>query len=215
MYFSAFCESVETPSSAKSYNFVTILLQTYFGSRGIIYICFSLLHNYNSFLNNFSTSTSVGVFFFCTYTPSYRFICYWFGGGVFLPWGYCWVLVWECVGKIMLSSIDLTPPTHNTHKHIHIFGASLSVTLGVVTSWSSVCVLLQRAFTSDKPACSICLRLFDIEFWGSKSPSIPNVVFTQYGFAVNAPPNTSSNVILVLSYAIATTLALPALRSRH
>lgn len=52
----------------------------------------------------------------------------------------------------MLSSVLIAPPTHNTHKHIHIFGASLSVTLGVVTSWSSVCVLLQRAFTNGK-AC--------------------------------------------------------------
>ncbi len=77
--------------------------------------------------------------------------------------GRCWVLDWECWELIFyVLLIDLTPPTHTTHTYIHIFGASFSVALGVVTS-ADVCVCSCRGRSQTiRHVCSVCASHFSI-----------------------------------------------------
>jgi len=56
-----------------------------------------------------------------------------------LPWGY----FGELIGKRSVFSIDPTPPTHTTHTYTTVFGASIFLTLGVVSEWVGVCALAE------------------------------------------------------------------------
>lgn len=124
----------------------------------------------------------------------------------FLVWG----LVGNSLGKkyvfvrpTTILSFDLAPPTHTTHTYTHKYGASFSVTLGVVTS-AEVCVCSCRGRSQTiRRVCSLSLRVFDIQITIIRgyALSVFSVVIClclrQY-----APPKHSSNVILVLSFAL-------------
>ena len=116
-----------------------------------------------------------------------------------MPWGFVYGYLLGTHWENNVLSIDLTPPTHTTHTYTHIFGASFSVTWGGYKV-QSVCVLLQRAFTNDKPVCSLHLRLFDFSFNVSMKLNLPNKVFTLYGFAVKLRLTLTSSMF-TLSYA--------------
>ena len=171
MYFSLICESVENTTFLKSYNFVTILLHT-FSAFVLQYIYDIFIQHINfRFLNVSSNKKKLSTFvggFLRLYT---RYLCILMrkhiGTPFFVPGG----LVGNSLGKKCsfvspntMFLIDTLPPTHTTHTYTHKYGASFSVTLGVVTS-ADVCVCSCRGRKQTiRRVCSISLRIFDIEF---------------------------------------------------
>lgn len=136
---------------------------------------------------------------FHIYTPIYTLSMYTDEGLLFSRMGVLLGTRWER----SMFSFDTLPPTHTTHTYTHKYGASFSVTLGVVTS-ADVCVLLQRAFTNDKA----CLFKYAFGFSISSFELRINNVFAVFSVVIclclrqYAPLKHSSNVILVLSSAL-------------
>ena len=74
----------------------------------------------------------------------------------------CMGVVFYLWGKRIRWLRDRHPPTQHTHTHVYL--VRHFPYLGVVTHLVSVCVLLQRAFTSDKPACSLRFAFSILKF---------------------------------------------------
>lgn len=114
------------------------------------------------------------------------------------------------VGKEVCFRLTYYHPTHTTHTYTYKYGASFSVALGVVQRASSVCVLLQRAFTNDKACLFSIASHFRYRVLSYDIQHLPNVLTTQpfksrckhltrlfriwcvtlYGYAVTLRPNT-------------------------
>lgn len=117
--------------------------------------------------------------------------------------GRCWVLDWECWELIFyVLSLDLLPPTHTTHTYTHIFGASFSVALGVVTS-ADVCVCSCRGRSQTiRRVCSLCASHFSISSFETCINNVfavfsvlirlrlRNITLRLYVYAVTLRPNT-------------------------
>ena len=76
--------------------------------------------------------------------------------------GACWELAFTPRKYIFRFGHNTHP--HTTHTYTRIFGASFPLPGGGYSPGERVCVLLQRAFTSDKPACSLRFAFSILKF---------------------------------------------------
>ena len=173
-------------------------------------ICESVENTHLLIFYNFVTILLLGILHLYT-----RYLCLLirdvFRYSVFRAWGGVGYLIGN-VGNLffMCCWFDTLPPTHTTHTYTHIFGASFSVALGVVTS-ADVCVCSCRGRSQTiRHVCSLCASHFSISSFEvanhwvyrmysshstAKKHNASLICFRRY-----TPPKHSNNVILVLSY---------------